>query len=214
MTTYPLAGPTLLDPFWFGKVRHGQHQAIVSNDGSTVIVEGIALSFRAARPAPGSPVRVWLNAQGFFVCAAEIDLDAEATARRAAQEAAALARRDRLNALRVEAEVFNARLHLPVKWDVGIKDALSGLSETSWGDGRSKATVEHVYLVEPLVADRLVRQAGDLLCTSAAGTNGKRWSSKVVERAYDGDGSPYQPKVTCQACLALAQRWIVEDKSC
>lgn len=213
MTTYPLAGPALIEPFWFGKVRHGEHQAIVSGDGSTVTVEGVGLSFRAARPAPGSPVKVWLNTQGFFVCATEADLDAEATARCAAQEAAALARRERLNTLRAEAEAFNARLHLPIKWDVGIKDTLSGLSEASWGDGRGKATVEHIYLVEPLVAGRLVRRAGDLLCTSAAGTNGKRWSSKVVERACDGEGNLYRPKVTCQACLALAQRW-VENKSC
>ena len=58
-----------------------------------------------------------------------------------------------------------------------------------------------------------MRRAGDLLCTSAAGTNGKRWSSKVVERACDGEGSPYRPKVRCKACLALAQRW-AEDESC
>jgi hypothetical protein len=95
-----------------------------------------------------------------------------------------------------------------VAWDVGIKDVLSGLSETSWGDGRSAATVEHVYLLEPLTAGRLVRQAGDFLCTAAAGTNGKRWSSKVIERAHDGDGQPYRPRPTCKACLALAKRWM------
>lgn len=95
MTTYPLAGPTRLEPFWFGKVRHGQHQAIVSGDGSTVTVAGIAPSFRVARPAPGSPVKVWLNPQGFgfFVCTATIDLTAEATGRCAAQACLALAQR-------------------------------------------------------------------------------------------------------------------------
>ena len=113
MTTYPLAGPGLIAPFWFDKVRHGQHQAIVSGDGSAVTLEGVALPFRAARPAPGSPVKVWLNTQGLFVCATEADLDADAAARRAVQEATALARRDRLNNLRAEAEAFNARLHLP-----------------------------------------------------------------------------------------------------
>lgn len=213
MTTYPLTGPALLEPFWFGKVRHGQHPATVSEDGSSVTVEGVALTFRSDRPAPGAAVKVWINGSGFFVCATDADLEADAAARQAAQEAADRARRDRLNTLRDEAQAFNARLRLPVEWDVGIKDVLSGLSETSWGDGRSKATVEHVYLIEPLTAGRLVRQAGDLLCTSAGGTNGKRWSSKVVERAYDGDGKPYRPKVTCKVCLAFARRW-TEGESC
>lgn len=210
MKTYHVAGPDLLEPFWFNKVRYGQHAAVVAEDG-TVTLEGVALRVRDEAPAPGTAVQVWLNGSGFFVCATLEEIEREAQARRNAEAAEAERRRQKLNALRANAEAFNARIALPVKWDVGIKDVLSGLSENSWGDGRSKATVEHIYLLEPLEAGRLTRKEGDFLCTSSSGTNGKRWSSKIVERCHDGEGTPYQPKVTCKACLALAQRWMKES---
>lgn len=210
MKTYHVAGPDLLEPFWFNRVRHGQHAAVVAEDG-TVTLEGVALRVRDEAPAPGTAVQVWLNGSGFFVCATLEEIEREAQARRNAEAAEAERRRQKLNAMRADAEAFNARIALPVKWDVGIKDVLSGLSENSWGDGRSKATVEHIYLLEPLEAGRLTRKEGDFLCTSASGTNGKRWSSKIVERCHDGEGTPYQPKVTCKACLALAQRWMKES---
>jgi len=50
-----------------------------------------------------------------------------------------------------------------------------------------------------------------LFAPAASGTNGKRWSSKIVERCNDGEGKPYQPKVTCKACLALTQRWMKDS---
>ncbi len=207
MTTYPLIGPEMLEPMWLNRVRHGQHAATVDADRA-VTVEGVSMRFRNESPEPGTPVRVWINHAGFFVCATEADIEQEAADLRASESAREMERRARLNRMRSEAEAFNARLALPVAWDVGIKDVLSGLSEASWGDGRMASTVEHVYLLEPLKAGRLARQAGDFLCTAASGTNGKRWSSKVIERAYDGDGRPYRPRPTCKACLALAKRWM------
>lgn len=209
MLTYQLEGPPFLDPLWFNRMRQGQHAAVVS-PGGVVSVEGVPLRLSGDAPALGQAVRVWITASGYFVCATLDEIERVAQAQREAQELEAQRRRHQLNALRADAEAFNAMIVLPVRWDVGIKDVLSGLSEKSWGDGRSKATVEHIYLLEPLLDGRLSRLAGDFLCTAAAGTNGKRWSTKVVERSHDGEGTPYQPKVTCKACLALAQRWIKE----
>lgn len=207
MLTHQLEGPPFLDPFWFNRMRQGQHAAVVS-PGGVVSVEGVPLRLRGDAPAPGEAVHVWITSSGYFVCATLDEIERDAQVQRDAQAKEAQRRRERLNALRADAEAFNAKIALPVRWDVGIKDVLSGLSERSWGDGRSKATVEHIYLLEPLLDGRLSRLAGDFLCTAAAGTNGKRWSTKVVERCHDGEGTPYQPKVTCKACLALAQRWI------
>ena len=210
MKTYPVASPALLEPAWFNKVRHGQHAAVVTEAG-TVTLEAVSLRLRGEAPPPGTAVRVWLNGSGFFVCATLDEIKREAQARHDAEAAKAEERRQKLNTMRADAEAFNARIALPVKWDVGIKDFLTGLSETSWGDGRSKATVEHIYLLEPLEAGRLTRKEGDFLCTSASGSNGKRWSSKIIERCQDGEGTAYRPKVTCKACLALAQRWMKES---
>jgi hypothetical protein len=209
MKTYQLSVPGILDPFWFGRVRSGEHGAVVAADG-TVTVEGVALRFSVEALPAAAAVRVWLNAQGFFTCASVEEVAARDAARREQALVDNQRHKARLNELRSDAQTFNARITLPVKWDVGIKDVLSGLTETSWGDGRSKATVEHIYLLEPLEAGRLTRKEGDLLCTSASGTNGKRWSGKIVERCHDGEGVPYQAKVTCKACLAAAKRWMKE----
>lgn len=206
MQTYPVAGPSMLDPIWFNTVRYGQHAAEVAVDGS-LTVAGVRLRLCNATLDAGTAVNVWLNGSGYFVCATCEEMEREAQAWRDAQAAKAEDIRRKLNSLRAEAEAFNSRMVLPVRWDVGIKDVLSGLSETSWGDGRSKATVEHVYLLEDLEVGRLKRRAGDFLCTTASGTNGKRWSSTVAQ-GLDGDGTPFQPKVTCKACLAHAKRWM------
>lgn len=175
--------------------------------GRTVLLHGEVLRLPAPdAPAPGTPVRVWLEG-GFFVCATVADLELEEQVQRESEAAAARARRELLNARRAEAQAFNARIALPVPWDVGIKDVLSGLSEASNGDGRSRVTVEHILLLAPLDG-RLKRAAGDFLCTAAAGSKGKRWSGAVAERAYDGEGLPFQPRVTCPACLARARHWM------
>lgn len=208
MKTYPVAGPDLLEPFWFNKVRHGQHAAVVGPD-RTITLEGVSLRLRAEAPDPDTVVQVWLNGSGFFVCATLDEIEREAQVRRDAEAVEAERERQRLNALRAEAEAFNARIALPVQWDVGIKDVLSGLTESSWGDGRNKTTVEHIYLLQSLEDGRLKRKKGDFLCTSSSATNGMRYSS-IIERGHDGDNKTYQPKVTCKACLALAARWMKE----
>lgn len=210
ITTYPLSGPRFLNPIWFNRICSGRHAATVTQDG-TVLLDGEMLTFRDASLPSGTPVEVWLNFAGHFVCATRADIEAESAARATREHEAAEKRRLQLNALRAEAEAFNTRIRLPVRWETGIKDVLSGLSEHSWGDGRNKATVEHIYLLEPLAAGRLKRDEGDFLCTSASGSNGKRWSGQIAERAVDGDGNRYQPKVTCKACLARAAQWITSE---
>ena len=206
MQTYALAGPGMLDPIWFNTVRHGQHPAEVAAEG-ILSVNGVDLRLSRGALAAGTAVRVWLDGAGHFVCATRDEIERQAQAWQEAEAFKASERRKRLDEMRADAEVFNARIALPLRWDVGIKDVLSGLSETSWGDGRCKATVEHIYLLEDLQAGRLKRHEGDFLCTSGSGTNGKRYSTTVV-RGEDGDGNPFQPKVTCKACLAQAKRWM------
>lgn len=210
MKIYSLTAPSFLDPLWFNQVRGGRHHGVVSHDGSQVTLNGTSMTLPGERPSPGASVQVWINHQGWFVCATDADLDAEAAESLKRSEAADREHRELLNAKRAEAEVFNARIRLPVKWKPGMKDVLSGLTESSMGTGRNRSTVEHIYLLEPLVAGRLARDAGDFLCTSASGSNGKRWSSEVTE-AIDGDGHRYSPKVTCKACLTLAHRWMSNE---
>jgi hypothetical protein len=208
METHILRAPRFIDPQWLNRVRHGEHAAVIGEDG-TVFLDNVELQFSDSGLPAGTAVTVWLNASGFFVCAS---CDALADKRRNDESRTRAEREERaraLNLLRSDAVAFNARLALPVRWDVGIKVVVSGLSETSMGDGRNKSTVEHIYLLEPVSVGRIKRDAGDFLCTSASGSNGKRWST-VIERRADGSGSEYVPKVTCKACLAIASRWVLE----
>lgn len=198
----------MLNPLWFNQVRHGSHSAVVTADGAGVELQGVPLRFRdSSSLPPGSAVAVWIDGNGHFVCARVRDIEARDAARKADELARAEAARKRANANRVAADAFNAALRIPVPFEVGIKNRLSGLSEQSYGDGRNVATVEHVFLLEPLSEGRLSRSAGDFLCTALNGTNGKQWSANVVDHRVDGDGNLYRPMVTCKACLTVARRW-------
>ena len=91
---------------------------------------------------------------------------------------------------------------LPFQWETGIKDVLSGLSENSMGDGRSSRTVQHIYLLESFTGQRLRRNKGDFLCTSAKGSNGERYSQQIIEEGR----AP-----TCRACLKIADKFAAKD---
>lgn len=206
MIRHQLDAPNPLNPFWHLRLCQGEHLAVVGA-GREVELGGTKLRLRDDALAPGAQVKVWLSTSGFFVCALMQDIERANEESRAAEAVEYAELNARLNTLRAEADAFNAQIKPPVKWAVGIKDVLSGLSERSWGDGHNKATVNHVYLLEPLNSNRLVRKAGDFLCTAAGDSNGKDWSGKKREIRHDGNGDAYQPKVTCKACLKLAKRW-------
>jgi len=203
---HQLDAPSPLNPFWHLRHCQGEHLAIVG-EGREVQLGGATLRLRDDALAPGAEVKVWLSTSGFFVCTLVQDIQVANEEQRAAEAVEYAEVFARLNTLRAEAEAFNAQIKPPVRWAVGIKDVLSGLSERSWGDGRNRATVNHVYLLEPLNSSRLKRNAGDFLCTASGDTNGKDWSGKMLETRSDGNGESYQPKVTCKACLKLAKRW-------
>lgn len=202
---YRLQSPPFLDPRWFNHVRQGSHDAVVDERG-VVVVAGEALRFSDAALPVGTEVQVTLSASGFFHAVPAADLAAEREELLKAEGMREQTRREAQNAIRAAAEVANAKILLPVKWDVGIKDVLSGLSENSDGTGRNSRTVEHIILLEPLEFGRLVRDEGDFLCSSSKVDNGKRWSSQVADQWVDGEGLAYQPPVTCRKCLEVAHR--------
>ncbi len=204
---HQLTSPSLMDPRWFNEVRSGEQEAIAIDDRS-VMLKGRRLYLANSSEVtliPSQKVYIKLNTYFFLETeeerAARLRKIQEQKAKEVEEE------RRRLNAYREDAEAFNATLHIPVQWVAGQKDVLSGLSENSNGDGRNKATVEHIMLKEDLQDGRLVRKAGAFLCTAESGSNGKQWSGKPENIAYDGNNKPYQPKITCKACLKIANRW-------
>jgi len=197
LKTYRLKAPDALHPLWLQRFGGCVQKAIVEPNGA-IVVAGVQLEFaRGVVPLEaGTAVEVWLDS--YFLCAVAGDRELHAQARQLAREAADAEKTSALEQQRQADQAFNASLAVPVAWTIGVKDVLSGLSERSDGSGRNRATVNHILLQAELQSGRLSRAAGDLLCTSATGTNGKNWSAQRAERAG---------RVTCARCLALTKPW-------
>lgn len=195
-----------MDPFWFNTVKYGVHETVVTPSGR-IELKGVTLAFENDEEIlpVGTCVRVQLNR--WFECEPTADYEARYASYREAQALKDAARKEVLNARRATAEVTNAGIELPVLWEPAVKDVLSGLSEKSSGTGTNRATVQHIRLLGALTEGRLVRLAGDMLCTSAGGTNGKGWSNETAALCYDGDGQCYPAPVTCKKCLSLVGRF-------
>lgn len=203
-----LSLPGLLDPMWFNAVRHGRHVCQLASDGRAINLQDQRLMIRPSHGTesigsdwwgpPGTSVIVWLGADGHFRFCRRDEQEAHDRWLAQAEQQREIDRRALLERQAEEDEAFNASLGIPVPWEVAIKDVLSGLSETSMGNGANKSTVQHVRLKADLADGRLVRRSGDFLCTGPAGSNGKRWS---------GEGFTSRAAVTCKACLKVAKRF-------
>ena len=194
-----------IDPGWFNNIRYGRHQGAVDDQGC-IVLQGVQL--RPAEPGfqAGDVVGVWIDHRGQFTASLESELQQDAAERSATREREALDQEASRQEQFAKAEAFNANLHVPVPWSLAIKDVLSGLQDGSWGDGCNKATVFHVMLAEDLRDGRLVRKAGDLLCTSGARSNGHDWSGQRETLRWVGR------RVSCKTCLSIAKRWTRASK--
>ncbi|MDD2541431.1 MAG: hypothetical protein PHH28_10385 [Desulfuromonadaceae bacterium] len=205
MRILKLAAPVFLDPRWFNRDKSADAPYIVGATGLEINVGGEMLYLTEALP-PGTVDHVWLDR--FFYCCRQDEYEIEEAARleRVTQQKIAQeqATNDRLREARAEAEQFNASLKIPVPWCAGIKDVLSGLNENNNGDGRNRATVEHILLLEDLHEGKLHRPAGAFLCSI---NTGKQWSTQTRDDWFDEKENPYIPRITCKACLKIAQRW-------
>lgn len=203
-----LIAPRFIDPRWR---NIGQQEATVIDNQS---VQSLDQIFHLADPSEivlSPSQKVFVRLSRYFYLETEEEQkekqhQAEERRQREKEEYRILR-----NKQREEAEAFNAQLHIPVKWVSGYKSVLSGLTENSWGDGRNKATVNHILIQEDLEDGKIHRKEGDFLCSSSKNQNGKLWtvgSSKTpISLAYDGEGNEYQTRITCQSCLKIASKW-------
>ena len=205
---YLLKYPEFPHPQLFGR-GSPTFEGVVSDDG-TVTLFGQVLVFDPETPAPPPGTRLELKT-GRFRLHAETNEDRVAReayeAKRRAEIQAAQERADaeRDRKFRAQTLEVNAALNIPVRWTSGQKSVLSGLTENSMGTGRYARSVNHVLLLEPIREGQFWRARGDFLCTSANGSNGKRWSFPNTHCA-DKEGRFVAP-ITCKACLTAARRW-------
>lgn len=177
----------------------------IVNDDNKVQFGSFMFSFKdGSEPtlSPGSKVYIWLTND--FQCAKVEEVQKEEQERHLARiEAEQNNKADLENrqlAKQQRALETNSKIKLPVQWMVGIKDVLSGLSESSNGSGRKSNTVNHILLPEGISAGRIARNPGDFICTPKNGSNGKQWSQQPVEAKLLNE----QPEVTCKSCLNIA----------
>jgi hypothetical protein len=210
---FKLKYPEFASPRFFQNGLYSTFTAAVDDD-QTVTLFGQKLYFDPSTPAPTPGTEL-------EICTGRWYLSAERPATREAREAEEKLLRERSEAklreaqtkrqrtMRESAARVNASLNIPVRWTSGQKSVLSGLSESSMGDGRNSRSVNHVLLLEPLTKGRVKRDKLDLLCTAKGGTNGRGYSSLETFNV-DADGK-YVSEVTCKRCLELAGRWNESD---
>jgi hypothetical protein len=95
----------------------------------------------------------------------------------------------------------------PVKFHVEVKEVLSGLSESSSGNGQKKSSKIHLILDEDFSNGRLKRTKGDFLCSQQKKYG--NWSGQNDEQyfCYIDRDTKYVPAITCQECLKKAKRF-------
>lgn len=103
---------------------------------------------------------------------------------------------------------FWEHYNIPFSFRVGIKEVLSGLSESSWGDGARKNSKNHIILDESISIGRLKRNSGDFLCSQQA--NAANWSGQNDEslvHEHPQNGSTVKLPITCKACLKKLSKY-------
>lgn len=111
-------------------------------------------------------------------------------------------------ARRIQAsQTFYSGLNIPFRFTIEVKEVLSGLSANSNGDGQKRNTVYHVYLKEAFQQGRLIRKAGDFLCSQSQARSGANWSDSLGQGTFTLDQDGTQPVPTCKQCLAALERF-------
>jgi len=200
-TRYPLHHHWMLPPSWI----YNPHNLVgVVDAAGTALVRGECLRFVDACPPVGTEIVLDISRAGMFALpVAEVEAqrrfeEEERERLRREEEARYRAQADRD---RAEAEAFNVALALPFRWSSAYKIHMSGLRAGGHGTGDFAKTVTHIRCDEAVAIGRLKREARSLLCGAL---DGAQWLAD--DKALDGSREPYDRKVTCKACLKVAQR--------
>lgn len=104
---------------------------------------------------------------------------------------------------------YGNKIGLGVAAHNGIILNIGGLTERSFGDGQTKATVSHVVLDADYQKGRLVRREGDLLCKPANKLGRRSMGVEGTSSGEPGGALSFtrwdEATVTCKACLQRLQ---------
>ena len=151
--TFKLLNRNPLDPRWLNSFREAE---VLIEESDKVVVGDVTLYLESGQPSlpVGQRVKVWLSR--WFYCETVDYVEHQKATQRIAFEQKKREQESSRKKAEKEAIDFNESLNIPSTWRPGMKDVLSGLSENSFGSGRSKATVTHIELLEPLMKDDFI----------------------------------------------------------
>lgn len=130
------------------------------------------------------------------------------------------AERDRLSRIKKQEQInlkfrlsknFWGNYQIPFKFEIQVKEVLSGLSEGSNGCGTKRNTKFHINLKEDYKEGRLVRKKGDFLCSNSKSKFGADWSGSIGVSSWDFDCDGVKRIVSCKSCLKKIERFKINN---
>lgn len=185
-------------PFWFTVASIARGHVVGLNADRTVRFGRDNFPVRPSEFSVGDAVRVWFDAEQCRVlCCREHDYQQSLLAN-SKQRPVDL--HPAVEAVPVEQTAWRERFKPPFRWTLGHKLVYAGLTERSAGNGLNRNSVEHIMLLEPYASGRLVRKAGDTLCSAVRGSYGN-----------ESHASHQATEPSCKACLEMCARFMVAE---
>lgn len=197
---------------FYNKVRHlgNPHKIEAIVKGGGLEIEGHRFKFiDEGHPVDGETVLFWMSNWGYAYVKSEYDAYQKERIESLIREKEA----DRLKALerKQKADDFYKSLNFPVAYHVGVKEVLSGLSASSWGDGQKRNSAIHLILDEDFESGRLKRQKREFLCSQQKQV--ANWSGQNDSQLYAHHGRDLKwvPEITCKQCLKKLDKYIKRE---
>jgi len=188
-----------IDPRWF-RVWYGSVSESVVTSSGTLVIDGVELG-RCPYPT-GTRVSIKIGSPCLCISVDDLRVVNDSRTRRFIQEQLKEFSQEGFRSLELLDGCYN--LALPFLWTAARIDNLSGLTETSFGDGCKANSVKHILAQEDIRVGRLVRAAGTYLCKADMITKGNYSGTNATPLETEWEGRSIPSLITCKKCLKLA----------
>ena len=211
-TPIQLNYPYYLDPTVLNSLKGGLAVQLIETN--QLVIHGAV--FTAESPLPvGEKATLW---PGRYK--AELYLDKEVNdyklwqkeQQQVSEQRQTQYRAQKVLARRQASEAFYNNHQIPFAFSIEIKEVLSGLGASSWGDGQKRNTVYHIYTQEEIRLGRFHRPKGEFLCNPIKSRSGANWSDSIGRDSHQLDSDGVKQVPTCKRCLEILHRFTTVAK--